>query len=98
MAMIGVSVFEIHLPHARSIKDKRRVVKGLIERLHRRHRFSIAETGHHELRQRAEISLAVVGGKESEIERTLEQVRRTIDEEPAATLSHWEPETLDLSY
>lgn len=98
MAMIGVSVFELHLPHARSLKDKRSVVKGLIQRLHQRHRLSIAETGHQDLRQRAEITLAVVGSREGEIQRTLEHARRTIEAEPAAMLSQWEPETLDLTY
>ena len=98
MALIGVSVFELHLPHARSLKDKRSVIKGLVERLHQRHRFSIAETDHQDLRQRAELTLAVVGSRQGAIERTLEQARRTIDEEPAAMLSRWEPEILDLSY
>ena len=33
--LIGISVFELHLPHARSLKEKRKVVKGLIDRIHR---------------------------------------------------------------
>jgi len=40
---VGVMQFELHLPGARSLKDKRRVVKSLKDRLHRRHLVSVAE-------------------------------------------------------
>lgn len=40
---VGVMQFELQLPGSRSLKDKRRVVKSLKDRLHRRHMVSVAE-------------------------------------------------------
>ena len=76
--IVGISVFELHLHSSRSLKDKRRVVKSLIDRLHQRYRVSIAETDFHDLHQRAEIAMAVVvAGGESELEKMMDEVRDT---------------------
>ncbi len=93
--VVGVSVLELHLPAAQSLKDKRRVVKSLIERLHQRHRVSVAETALHDLHQRAEIGIAVVGKRDTEVEFLLEDLRRTIDEVDDAVVTRWEPQLLE---
>jgi uncharacterized protein len=93
--VVGISSFELHLPSCRSLKDKRRVVKSLIERIHQRYRISIAETDHHDLLQRAEISLAVVAQNDDEAEKMLDQVRDLIDTEPEAYLTLWQPQILE---
>ncbi|HEX4966257.1 MAG TPA: DUF503 domain-containing protein [Thermoanaerobaculia bacterium] len=94
--IVGISVFELHLPASRSLKDKRRVVKSLIERLHQRYRVSIAETDFHDLHQRAEIALAaVVAGGESEMERLMEEVRNLVESDPEVYLTRWDPQLLE---
>jgi uncharacterized protein YlxP (DUF503 family) len=94
--IVGISVFELHLPSSRSLKDKRRVVKSLIERIHQRFRVSVAETGFHDLHQRSEIALAaVVAGKEKEMEKLMEEIRNLVESEPEAYLTHWEPQILE---
>lgn len=37
--------FELDIPHSESLKDKRRVVRSLKDRLHRDHLVSVAEVG-----------------------------------------------------
>lgn len=91
---IGMSIFELHLPQARSLKDKRKIVRSLVERIHRRYRVSVAETDLHDLHQRSELSLAAVARTDQEVENLLESLRRLIDEEPAAVLTHWDPQIL----
>lgn len=94
--IVGISVFELHLPMSRSLKDKRRVVKSLIERVHQRYRVSIAETGFHDLHQRAEIALAaVVASGEKEMERLMDDVRNLVESEPEVYLTRWEPQLLE---
>ena len=94
--IIGISVFELHLPASRSLKDKRRVVKSLIERVHQRYRVSIAETGFHDLHQRAEIAMAVVvAGGESEMDKMMEQVRDIVESDPEVYLTRWDPQILE---
>jgi uncharacterized protein len=94
--IVGISVFELHLHSARSLKDKRRVVKSLVERIHQRFRVSIAETDFQDLHQRAEIALAaVVSGGEDEMERLMNAVRDLVESEPEVYLTRWDPEYLE---
>jgi uncharacterized protein YlxP (DUF503 family) len=93
--VVGISVLELHLPQARSLKDKRRVVKSLIERFYQRHRVSVAETGFHDLHQRAEIGVAVVSNSEGEVDRLLADLRREADAELEAVVTRWEPQILE---
>ena len=97
MAVVGIVVFELHIPGARSLKSKRREIKSLIDRLHARYRVSVAETDLHDLHQRSEICLALVGSREQDIEQKLERLRDLIESEPAVMLSSWSPELLESS-
>lgn len=95
--VVAVSVFELHFPTSRSLKSKRRVLKGLLERIQKRHRVSIAETDHHDLWQRAEIAIACVDRSPSALERRLESIRREIESCPEALLLQWEPQILEAA-
>lgn len=93
--IVGVVCCELHLPSSRSLKDKRRVVKSLIDRIFQRFRVSIAETGFHDLHQRAEISIAIVTQKEGEMQKLMEHIRDLLDGQPEAYLTRWEPQLLE---
>ena len=93
--VVGISVFELHLPHARSLKQKRRVIRSLIDRIHRRFRVSIAETGCHDLHQRSEIAIAAVARSAHDGRRLLDSIRNLIDQEVEAQLLYWEPELME---
>jgi uncharacterized protein len=94
--IVGISVFELHLPASRSLKDKRRVVKSLIDRVHQRYRISIAETDFHDLHQRAEIAVVVVAaGGESEMEKMMDEIRSVVESDPEVYLTRWEPQLLE---
>ena len=58
---VCVVELELHLPRNRSLKDKRRDLKSLKDRLQRRFGAAVAETDHHELWQRATLTAALVG-------------------------------------
>jgi uncharacterized protein YlxP (DUF503 family) len=93
--IVGISSFELHLPSSRSLKDKRRVVKSLVDRIHQRFRVSIAETDFHDLHQRTEISMAVVTNGEAEMENLMEEVRSLVDSQTEAYLTRWDPQILE---
>jgi len=93
--LVGLSRFELHLPHARSLKEKRRVVKGVVERLHERYRVSVMESGFHDLHQRAEVAVAYLAGSGGEIERMAAEMRRLVDDAPEAMVSQWDDEMLE---
>ncbi len=55
---VALAEVELHLPGARSLKDKRQDVRSLVERL--RHRLSVlvVESDHQELHQRAALAVS----------------------------------------
>lgn len=63
MAVIAVIGWDLELFGCQSLKEKRSVVKSLKDRLRRRFNVSVAETGHQQLLQRAEITACVVSSK-----------------------------------
>ena len=93
--VVGVSIFELHIPESRSLKHKRKVNKSLVDRVHRRFRVSIAETDHHDLHQRAEVSIAAIARSPTDGQRLMDSIRDLIDAEPAAQLTHWDPQLLE---
>jgi len=88
---VGYGTLELHLPHARDLKSKRRVVRGLVDRLHARLRISVAETAHQELHQRAGVGVAVVSAELAELEGLLAEIGRLADDLPEAVLLDWRP-------
>jgi uncharacterized protein YlxP (DUF503 family) len=93
--VIAISVFELHLPQARSLKQKRKVIKSLIDRIHGRFRLSIAETGFHDKHQRSQIGMAAVAQGVGDGQRIMQKVRELIDQEMEAVLTHWDPQILE---
>ncbi len=96
MAAVGIVSIELHLPGARSLKDKRKIVQGLIDRLHHRHRVSIAETALHDLHQRAELTIAAVASDGPSGARITQRLREIVEQEGAAELARWDEETIDI--
>jgi uncharacterized protein YlxP (DUF503 family) len=72
---VGILTFEIHLPGARSLKDKRQVVRSLKEGLRARHNVAVAELEEHaDLWQRASLAIVSVAGRRDPLERLFEKV------------------------
>ncbi len=71
---VGVLRLTFHIPSARSLKDKRRVVQKLRDRVRSRFDVSIAEVGAQDLHQRAVFGVSVVSGDASVCDSVLEQV------------------------
>jgi len=92
---LGVVTCELVVPGARSLKEKRRSVRSLVDRMYRRHRVSVAETGYHDLHQRAEISIAVVAGSEGEVDRLLASLRGMTDDLHDAAVARWEEQVMN---
>lgn len=97
MALVAIAVAELHIPGALSLKDKRRTVRALIDRLYNRHRVSIAEIGYLDTRQRAQLGLAVVGRSDHEVDRLMDKLRTLIEESPEAVVTRWDLDVVDLS-
>ena len=95
-AVVGVSIFELQVPGSRGLKETRKVIKSLIERIHKRFRVSVTETDLHDLHQRAEIGIAAVVNSVTESDRLFSSLRELIDSEPGAVLTRWDPQVIEM--
>jgi hypothetical protein len=84
---VGVLRLTFHVPHARSLKDKRRVVLKFRDRIRARFEVSIAEVGAQDLHQRAIFGVAVVSGDAAVCDSVLEQVARAAETAEDAVLT-----------
>jgi uncharacterized protein YlxP (DUF503 family) len=73
---VGILSFELHFPEARSLKAKRKHVKSAKAQLQNRFGASVAEVDHHDLWQRAHLTLACVAREERELARLLDEAER----------------------
>lgn len=80
-AFVGVRVFDVHILGTRSLKEKRFVLRSVKDRIANRFNVSIAETGHQDKWQRAELAVAAVSGERVAVERTLDTIRDLLDRE-----------------
>lgn len=71
---IGVLQFELVVPGSRSLKDKRRVIKSLKDRLHREHLVSIAEIEALDHQRLAVMGLTCVSNSTTHINGVLDRV------------------------
>lgn len=87
---VGIVRIELHIPAARSLKDKRQVVRSLKDRIREQVRAAVSEVDHQDLWQRAALGVAVVAPDATHARDLLQSVRRIVDQEWAATLTDWQ--------
>jgi uncharacterized protein YlxP (DUF503 family) len=80
--VVGRMRLQIHIPAADSLKAKRSVLNHVKERVRHRFNAAIAETGHQDLWQRAELGVAVVGESAPVLDRALREILSVIEREP----------------
>ncbi|WLR52380.1 DUF503 family protein [Bacillus tianshenii] len=80
--MIGAVRCECIIYDAQSLKQKRSVTKRIIERVRNRFNVSIAETDHHNVWQRAELTIAAASSSQVIAEKELNKVLDFIDSFP----------------
>ena len=69
--IVGVISWDLQLAGCASLKDKRRIVKSIKDRLHRKFNVSVAETDHQDLWQRSELACCVVATDRRQAEKVL---------------------------
>lgn len=72
--------FELHIPDSGSLKEKRAVVKPLVEGLRRLASVSVSEVDHQDTWQRCTLGVALVAPDPRTVEDLVERVRRYVDD------------------
>ncbi len=79
MSFVCLIEIQIHLPDNVGLKGKRKELSSVKAQLQRRFGAAVAETGHHDLWQRAELTAAVVGGEAGAVRHRAEALERYVD-------------------
>jgi hypothetical protein len=90
--VIGVCTVVLLIPGSASLKDKRRAVKSLKDRLHNEFNLSAAEVGDLELWQRATLGLAVVANDPAHCDQVLAKAVDMIRRDNAVELLDYQTE------
>jgi uncharacterized protein YlxP (DUF503 family) len=77
---------ELSLPGARGLKDKRRLIKSLLERAQRRFRISAAEVDHHDAWRRAAVGFACVSTSVRHAHEILSEVATFVEHQDEIVL------------
>ena len=73
---VGILSVELHFPEAGSLKGKRKFVKSAKAQLQNRFGASVAEVDHHDLWQRAGLTVACVARGHRELQELLDGAER----------------------
>jgi uncharacterized protein YlxP (DUF503 family) len=77
--VVGVARLQLHIPAARSLKDRRMVVRKATDRVRARYNASIADVGDTERWQVVTLGVAVVSNDPSHAREVLDKVIATVE-------------------
>ncbi len=86
---VGVARLELHVPDARSLKEKRSHTRSLLERIRARHQVLVIEADGQGLHQRATFAICALSTRAADLEERLERVARTVDETWSGHVLDW---------
>ena len=83
--ILGLLSIELYLPAAHSLKDKRSILRKVIDRIRHKHNVSIAEVGNNDIWQRASLAVTMVANEtafvDSALSKILGEIERNLDGE-----------------
>jgi hypothetical protein len=90
---VAALLVDLQIPSSTTLKDKRMVVRHLLDVARRRYGVACAEHEHHDLLQRSELVFAAVGREASHVEQVLDSVERFVWSHPEIVVlvaaRHW---------
>jgi hypothetical protein len=70
--------FDLHLPQAHSLKDKRAIIRPILEGCRRRYQVAAAEVDHQDSWQRAGLAVSAVSSTAGHLAEVLDGVERFV--------------------
>jgi uncharacterized protein YlxP (DUF503 family) len=91
--VVGLLSIELHIPGARSLKDKRMVLRGVKDRI-KKFNVAVAEVEYHDLWQRCGLSVVTVSNDEKHADQELAAVVNEIERIEPGLITRTEVEFL----
>jgi len=76
---VGILSVELHFPENHSLKGKRKELLSVKAQLQRRFGASVAEVDHHDVWQRARLTMACVAREHRDLQELLDDAERYLD-------------------
>ena len=92
--IVGVCTLDLYIPEANSLKDKRSVLKSMLEGLRSRFNVSAAEIEHMDVWRRATVGIACVSNSQQFANQVLDKALDWIEANPRVNVSNVELEFL----
>ena len=80
--VVAVYTIVILIPESHSLKDKRRVLRQLRDKITRTFNVSMAELDHHDMWQKATLGIACLANEQRHVNQVLDQVMNAIYQLP----------------
>jgi uncharacterized protein YlxP (DUF503 family) len=78
--VIGLLCLEIFLPYSRSLKDKRKVLNTIRDRVHGRFNAAFAELEFQDKWQRARLGIVTLNRQKGFVDQVLQKILRDVEE------------------
>jgi len=91
---IGLLTAELFLPSSHSLKEKRQVVRSLVQRLQNRFNVAVAQTDEHDLWARATLAIVTISSDAGHVSRVLNRVMEHIETHNGARVLSFNVELL----
>jgi len=89
---VAVVQLELHIPTSRSLKEKRAVLRPIVEGIRHRFQISVAEVGYQDKWQRALIGMAVVSDSYGHAVEVVDNVERWVWRKPEVEVTRFDTE------
>ncbi len=96
--IVGAAVVELHVHGSRSLKEKRGVVRSIVQRIRNRFNVSASEVGGQGTWQRAVIGIVTVGHEARAVRAALDHVVEFVEGVGLAELTNSDIEILTLEH
>jgi uncharacterized protein len=87
---VAVVQLELHIPTSRSLKEKRAVLRPIVEGIRHRFQISVAEVGYQDKWQRALVGMAVVSDSYGHAVEVVDNVERWVWSKPEIEVTRFE--------
>ena len=80
--VIGILTVDVSVPGSDTLKDKRQVIKSMLDSIRNKFNVSAAEVGHLDSHRRAELAFTCVSNEQALVNRMLNKILDYIESNP----------------
>jgi uncharacterized protein YlxP (DUF503 family) len=88
--VVGLLALEIFLPGSQSLKDKRKVLNALRDRVRGRHNAAFAELDFQDKWQRSRVGIVTLNSQKGLVDQVLQKICRDVEENLEGEVVHVE--------